>query len=154
MYLHRTEYVNMIDPLREQELNEALELFFFAYRAFTAHPDEILAARGLQRVHHRILYFVARNPGIGVNGLLRVLGVSKQALHAPLARLVELGLVESRPAEHDRRIRELRLTEDGAALERELSDSQRTRMDAIFSEAGSDKERAWREVMEAVAREE
>lgn len=141
----------MIDPKRESELNEALELFFFGYRQFTAYPDEVLAERGLQRVHHRILYFVGRNPGIGVNALLGVLGVSKQALHAPLRRLMELGLVESRVAEHDRRARELTLSAEGAKLERELSGSQRECMDAIFATVGPEREAAWREVMTRVA---
>lgn len=141
----------MVDSNRERELNEALELFFFGYRQFTAYPDRVLAERGLQRVHHRILYFVGRNPGIGVNALLGILGVSKQALHAPLRRLVELGLVESRVGERDRRARELSLTAEGKALERELSGSQRERMAAIFAEAGPEREAAWRDVMARVA---
>lgn len=141
----------MIDPSRERELNQALELFHFAYRAFTADPDRILAERGLQRVHHRILYFVGRNPDIGVNGLLRILGVSKQALHTPLRRLTSLGLVEGRVGSADRRARLLRLTSAGEALERELSGSQRERMDSIFREVGADEESAWRDVMAHVA---
>jgi DNA-binding MarR family transcriptional regulator len=141
----------MLDPSREIELNAALELFFFAYREFTAYPDAILAGRGLQRVHHRILYFVGRNSDLGVNELLRILGVSKQALHGPLRRLTELGLVESSPAEHDRRVRRLRLTGEGARLERELSGSQRERMAEVFAEAGPEREAAWRDVMSRVA---
>jgi hypothetical protein len=38
-------------PAREAELNQALELFHFAFRAFTAKPDQLLESRGLQRVH-------------------------------------------------------------------------------------------------------
>jgi DNA-binding MarR family transcriptional regulator len=144
----------MVDSSRKHELNEALELFFFAYREFTAYPDAILAQRGLQRVHHRILYFVGRAPGSTVSELLRTLGVSKQALNVPLRRLLELGLVESTAGTADRRVRELRLTADGAALERELSGSQRERMAAIFAEAGPEKEAAWREIMRTVAASE
>ena len=55
--------------------------------------------RGLGRVHHRILYFVARSPGIAVNALLGVLDVSKQALHAPLRELVDKGLIAATPAD-------------------------------------------------------
>lgn len=142
----------MVDSLRTDELNETLELFFFAYREFTAYPDRVLRERGLQRVHHRILYFVGRNPGISVNGLLGVLGVSKQALHGPLRHLAEKHLVDIGVAEHDRRGRELRLTEQGASLEAALSGSQRERMAAIFEEVGPEAEAAWREVMAHVAR--
>jgi DNA-binding MarR family transcriptional regulator len=142
----------MVDTSREQQLNEALELFFFAYREFTAYPDTILAGRGLQRVHHRILYFVGRAPGVSVNELLATLGVTKQALNAPLRRLMELGLVESTAGERDRRVRELRLTGEGAKLESQLSGSQRERMAAIFAGAGPQQEAAWREIMRNVAR--
>lgn len=141
----------MIDQSRTDDLNEALELFFFAYREFTAYPDEVLRRRGLQRVHHRILYFVGRNPGIGVNGLLGVLGVTKQALHGPLRHLAQSGLVDIGVAKHDRRGRELRLTAEGALLEAELSGSQRERMAAVFEAVGPTAEEAWRAVMGRVA---
>lgn len=140
----------MVDVSRAELLNEALELFFFAYREFTAYPDEILAGRGLARVHHRILYFVGRNPGISVNELLGILGVTKQALNAPLRRLVEEGLIESMPGA-DRRVRELRLTDAGAALETALTGSQRKRMAAVFADAGPKDEAAWREIMSRIA---
>ena len=143
--------VKNIDPLREAELNQALELMHFAYRAFTAGPDRILEGRGLQRVHHRILYFVGRNPGISVNGLLAILLVTKQALNAPLRQLLEMRLVESRTSTLDRRVRELRLTADGARLESSLSGSQRRRMERIFQSLGPQAERLWRSAMSRIA---
>lgn len=142
-----TNKVNIIDPIREAGLNRSLELFHFAYRAFTAGPDRILETKGLQRVHHRILYFVGRHPGIAVNGLLEILGVSKQALNAPLRQLLEMRLVDSQTNPVDRRVRELRLTSEGIRLETSLSGLQRRRMEEIFREAGPDAETAWREVM-------
>ena len=47
-----------------------MEAFFHAYKTFTAKPDEMLARRGLARVHHRILFFVAHYPGLSVKDLL------------------------------------------------------------------------------------
>ena len=79
----------MVDQDRQKELNQALELFHFAFRAFTKEPDVMLERYGLQRVHHRILYFVGRNEGLSVNELLQILCVSKQALNAPLRMLKE-----------------------------------------------------------------
>jgi len=143
--------VNSIDPLRESELNAALELMHFAYRSFTAGPDRILEGRGLQRVHHRILYFVGRHPGISVNGLLAILAVSKQALNAPLRQLQEMRLVDSRSAAGDRRVRELRLTHEGAQLEASLSGLQRREMDKVFHDAGEPAEHLWRDVMARIA---
>ena len=136
---------------REQQLNAALELFHFAYRAFTAKPDAILAERGLARVHHRILYFVARHPGLSVNALLRILGVSKQALHGPLRQLQQLDLVAATTDAEDRRIRRLTLTGAGQALEAQLSTAQREQMAAVFASTGATAEQQWRTVMAQLA---
>ena len=143
--------VNSIDSSREIELNAALELMHFAYRAFTAGPDRILEGLGLQRVHHRILYFVGRHPGISVNGLLSILAVSKQALNAPLRQLLEMRLVDSQSAAVDRRVRELRLTSEGSHLEASLSGLQRRSMDKVFRGAGEPAEAHWRMVMARIA---
>ena len=97
-------------------LNDPISLMYFAYRAFTGKPDELLAERGLARVHHRILHFVGKNPGLSVNALLRILDVSKQAVNAPLRHLQEQGLIVATLARHDRRVKELRLTESGQVL--------------------------------------
>jgi len=140
-----------MDLSREEELNRALELFHFAFRAFTAGPDRILDAKGLQRVHHRVLYFVGRNPGISVNGLLAILGVTKQALHAPLRQLLEMHLVDVQISTTDRRVRELSLTAEGTKLESSLSGSQRKLMEKIFRQAGPGAEASWRKVMGMVS---
>ena len=41
---------------KEEQMNEALALFYFAYKTFTEKPDEIIKEYGIQRVHHRILF--------------------------------------------------------------------------------------------------
>jgi len=141
----------MVDSNRESELNAALELLFFGYRAFVAEPDRVLGGSGLQRVHHRILYFVGRNTGLSVGELVTILGVSKQALHAPLRELRERGLIEAPTAERDRRVKCLRLTDAGARLEGDLSGSQRRRLEGIFNDVGPEREAAWREIMAVLA---
>lgn len=141
----------MVDQRRRDELNDALELMHFAFRAVIARPDEILLQHGLARMHHRILYFVGRNPGVSVNRLLECMKISKQALHGPLRSLVEKGLVAAAPAPGDRRVKQLTLTEAGAQLEDLLSGDQRQRFESAFGRAGSAKEAAWREVMRLLA---
>lgn len=143
--------VNKIDLNREAELNEAAELFLFAYRSFTSEPDRVLEGRGLQRVHHRILYFVGRSPGVAVGGLLSVLRVTKQALNAPLRQLQEMGLVDSQVSREDGRVRQLRLTAEGARLEAQLTGGQRRRIETVFRELGPAAEQGWREVMRRLA---
>lgn len=140
----------MIDQKNQRKLEESIELFFFAYRAFTSHPDRMLAQRGLSRVHHRILHFVGRNPQIAVNALLGILGVSKQALNAPLRQLIEMQLVAVDVAEHDRRVKQLSLTATGKELEAQLTGTQMQHLAAVFAAAGPAAQEGWRAVMRTI----
>ena len=141
----------LITEERSAQLREAIELLFFSYRAFTRGPDQILEKRGLNRAHHRILYFVARQPGLSVNELLSVLDVSKQALHIPLRQLLSMNLVKNDKSKTDGRVRELRLTSAGKRLEARLTGTQLLQLDSVFAEAGKDSEKAWRKVMALLA---
>ncbi len=138
---------------REDALRLAIEQFYFGYRAFTAPPDRILDQRGLGRVHHRILYFVGRNPQISVNALLSLLDVSKQALNAPLRQLIEMNLIAMDTAEHDRRVRQLSLTPSGAKLEAQLTGSQMKQLQAVFDQVGTGAEAGWHQVMRCLAKQ-
>jgi DNA-binding MarR family transcriptional regulator len=138
---------------REQQLNQALEAMHFGFRAMIRKPDERLAELGLARVHHRLLYFIGRNPDCSINELLEILQVSKQYLNRPLKQLIERGYVDYRNDEVDRRIRRLSLSASGAALEEALSGEQRRRFEAIFQQVGADAERHWHEVMALLGRD-
>ena len=135
---------------REEVLRLAIEQFYFGYRAFTAPPDRILNQRGLGRVHHRILYFVGRNPQISVNTLLSILDVSKQALNAPLRQLIEMQLVAMGTAEHDKRVRQLTLTASGKKLEAQLTGTQMKQLLVVFEQAGVSAEAGWLQVMHSL----
>lgn len=148
----------MLDPhdphaeTAEAELRAAIEAFCFGFRAFTALPDALLAQRRLGRTHHRILYFVRRDPDISVGELLATLGITKQAAHAPLKELERQGLVRSEPDPGDRRVRRLRVTPEGGRLEAELSRAQMEILRAAFDGAGQGSQHAWMAVMEHLAR--
>ena len=155
------ENVNKIDPSsvsrtaidtgRADELRTAIELMHFAYRAMIAKPDQVLAARGFTRVHHRVLYFVARSPETSVNTLLRTLGVTKQALNRPLRELVAAGLVSMARSTDDARVKRLRLTAAGRRLEQRLSSLQQEQFARAFAAAGASAEAGWRRAMAALA---
>ena len=134
------------DPL-EAGPNEPLALLHFAFRAVVAEPDAQLAELGLGRVHHRVLFFIARVPELRVVDLLATLNVTKQALHQPLAELVRQKLVNSRSEPSDRRERWLSLSAEGKALERRLSGHQRRAFAAAFRKAGPSATDGWRSVM-------
>ncbi|MGI2756933.1 MarR family winged helix-turn-helix transcriptional regulator [Bacillus cytotoxicus] len=137
---------------KEELMNQALALFYFAYKTFTEKPDEIIKEYGIQRVHHRILFFIARFPELSINELLSLLEISKQALHGPIRQLLEKGLIESNEAEHDRRVKQLVLTQAGAELEKKLSDVQREQMGHIFTTFGEKCEENWHQVMNELAK--
>ena len=136
--------------LTDDQIRGGIEAFYFAYRAFTSDPDEILEGMDYGRAHHRALHFIARKPGLTVSGLLDILGVTKQSLNRVLRALLEDGLVESRIGKRDRRERLLHLTPAGAELERRLSEAQRARVRAAYRAAGPQAVAGFRTVLEAM----
>jgi len=136
--------------LTDEQLRQGIEAMFFAYQGFTADPDRILATMAYGRAHHRAMHFIARIPGTTVTNLLAILEVTKQSLNRVLRTLIEDGLVESRVGNADKRERHLYLTEAGAALERKLSDAQRSRMRAAYRAAGPQSVAGFRRVLEAM----
>ena len=124
--------------LREDVLRKSIEQLFFAYRDFTGEADTILADQDMGRAHHRVIYFVGRNPDIMVSDLLNILNITKQSLSRVLSRLVDDGYIQSTPGPEDKRQRLLSLTEKGDALERELTRVQMARFSRAYKKAGVD----------------
>ncbi|HKW54998.1 MAG TPA: MarR family transcriptional regulator [Stellaceae bacterium] len=133
--------------LREEELRQAIELLYYAYRDFTAEPDAMLAKYGFGRAHHRVIYFVGRHPQMSVTDLLGILRITKQSLSRVLGQLVRQGFIRQQPGSRDRRQRLLELTEKGIELERQLSENQRQRVAKAYREAGAQAVEGFRKVM-------
>ncbi len=144
-----TDIKAAVNPLflREEELRQGIELLFFAYRDFTAEPDELLAEYEFGRAHHRAIYFVGRHPGITVSELLGMLRITKQSLWRVLSQLVREGFITQRPGERDRRLRLLELTPAGVELERQLTEKQRIRIATAYREAGAEAVEGFRKVL-------
>lgn len=107
---------------------ELIELLFFAYRDFVGEADHILEAIGYGRAHHRVVYFVMRNPGLRVSDLLDILQITKQSLGRVLKQLIDDGYIEQRPGPVDRRERLLYATDKGERLASDLSTRQHVRL--------------------------
>lgn len=150
-YADSRRYVNMLDLKNQTSQQAAMEAFFFGYQAFTAKADEMLERRGLSRVHQRIVFFIARYPGLSVKELLNLLGVSKQALNTPLRQLMEMHLVDSVAPDSDKRKRLLQLSADGARFEQSLRREQVKLLQRAFSEAGENAVDGWLAVNQALA---
>jgi len=124
-------------PRADESLVELVELFFFAYRDFTADPDHILTKIGFGRAHHRVLHFVGRNPGMTVAELLDILKITKQSLGRVLRELIEKGYIVQEEGSLDRRQRLLYLTGRGEGLHQELMAPQLTRFDRALARSPS-----------------
>jgi DNA-binding MarR family transcriptional regulator len=149
------KYVNMADIkspanplfLREEDLRQGIELLFYAYRDFTTEADAMLTQYGFGRAHHRVIYFVGRNPGMPVAALLDILKITKQSLSRVLSQLVRQGFITQRPGPSDRRQRLLELTPQGADLERRLTEAQRALVARAYRAAGADAVDGFRKVL-------
>jgi DNA-binding MarR family transcriptional regulator len=138
----------------EDEVRQGIELLYFAYRDFTAEPDEILAQYDFGRAHHRVIHFVGRHPQMTVGELLGILHITKQSLNRVLGQLIRQGFIIQRPGPRDRRQRLLDLTLKGHELERQLSEPQRARVANAYRQAGARAVEGFRRVLLGIIAEE
>jgi len=133
--------------LRKQDLRRGIELMFFAYRDFTGEADDVLAELGLGRAHHRVIYFVGRQPNMTVSDLLTILKITKQSLSRVLSHLVAEGYIHQEQGARDKRQRLLSLTDKGLDLEERLTDLQCKRFAAAFSVCGGEAVAGFQDVL-------
>ena len=133
--------------LREEELTDGIELFFFAGRDFGRALDERLTQLDLGRAHYRALHFVARHPGLPVSDLLSILGITKQSLSRVVRSLTTGGYLAQSQGARDRRQRLLKLTPKGQQLETELAALQRARFAKAYRQAGPEAVAGFRQVL-------
>lgn len=124
------------DPAATPPLYELIELMFFAYRDFVGDADRLLAGDRFGRAHHRVLYFVARRPGLTIAELLEILRITKQSLNRVLNDLVDRAYVVARSAAPDRRRRLLFSTARGDALIAAIAAAQSARFERVFATLG------------------
>lgn len=114
-------------------LYDLIELFFFAYRDFTADADRQLEGLGFGRAHHRVLHFVDRNPGLTVATLLDILKITKQSLNRVMKDLIDGAFIEVRTGTSDRRRRTLHVTPKGGRLAVDLAHLHSARFERALS---------------------
>ena len=144
------------DPtlLHEEDLRQGIELLFYAYRDFTGEPDAILDKYDLGRAHHRVIYFVGRNPGITVTELLEILRITKQSLSRVLSHLLKTHFISHCVDPSDRRRKQLTLSDKGKALEYELTSTQMERFACAYRDAGAEAIEGFRKVLTGIVEHE
>lgn len=136
--------------LSQPALRKAIELLYFAYRDFTGDADSMLTRYGFGRAHHRVIYFVGREPGITASELLEILKITKQSLAPVLGQLLREGFIVQRPDTTDRRRRRLYLTAEAEALERRLTEVQAERIAEAYRTQGASAVSGFTAVLQAI----
>lgn len=122
--------------LREAEIRRGVELLYFGHGHLTRTIDDELAVQGLGRAHHRALYFIARQPGLTVSDLLKLLAITKQSLGRVINDLIARDLITSQSGSVDRRQKLLQLTQAGHRLEVRLFEGLREKLGGAYARAG------------------
>lgn len=117
-------------------MRRGIEYLFFAHGSLWRAVDARLAEQGLGRAHYRALYFIARQPGLTISDLLSLLGITKQSLGRVIKDLEARAMLATRPGNRDRRQKELRLTEEGRAIETAVFALMRDAMSRAYTQAG------------------
>lgn len=131
-------------------MRRGIEFMFFANAALWRSVDAKLAEFGLGRAHYRALYFVARQPGLSIADLLSYLGITKQSLGRVLKELEARQYLLTRPGNRDRRLKELRLTDEGKAAEKLMFTAMRDAMSRAYTHAGQQAVTGFWQVSEAL----
>jgi DNA-binding MarR family transcriptional regulator len=139
--------------LREEELDASIELFILAEAALWSTAEATLQTdpSGLGRGHYRAALLLKRRPGIGVQELAALTGLSKQGASRVLTDLQTAGFVEKAPGQGDGRRRPARLTDDGRAFEARVSERLRGHLALAYRSGGLDAVAGARRILAAVA---
>ena len=146
----------MPDPrliLREEELDASVELFVLAEAALWSTAEAALQGHpsGLGRGHYRAALLLKRRPGIGVQELAQLTGLSKQGASRVLTDLVAAGYVEKASGQSDGRRKPAQLTVEGLAFEARVSERLRGHLALAYRSGGLDAVAGARRILAAVA---
>jgi DNA-binding MarR family transcriptional regulator len=137
--------------LREDELDQGLELILIAQSALWGEVDAALEGAGLGRSHWRALFLIRRRPALGVLDLAALSGLSKQSASKTLAELTRAGLVELTRDDLDGRRRGAALTAAGSVLEEKVSERLRARIAGAYRTVGAEGVLSARRLLAALA---
>lgn len=142
-----------VDPriLSSDELDRALETWLLAEAAFWRTVEARLEGGRLGRGHYRAAFLLKRRPGLGVQELARLTGLSKQGASKALGELVKGGLAEVETGALDARRRPTRLTAAGEAFEASVSTALREFLASAYRSAGLEAAPGARRVLTAMA---
>ena len=93
---------------------------FALAKAHRAHAAELLRGLGLYPGQELLLMHLLDRDGMTQSELLETVGHDHSTVSKSLRRMQEAGLITREPAEHDRRVLRVRLTDKGHAMREPL----------------------------------
>jgi DNA-binding MarR family transcriptional regulator len=138
--------------LREDELDAALELLLLTEAVLSSAAEAVIDTGPVRlgRGHWRAAFLLKRRPGLGVQELARLTGLSKQGASRTLSDLEAAGLAEKSTGEDARR-RHVVLTAAGHAFEQRVSERLRTLLARAYRTGGLDAVPGARRILAALA---
>ena len=139
--------------LREEELDASVELFVLAEAALWSTAEAALQDHpsGLGRGHYRAALLIKRRPGIGVQEIAALTGLSKQGASRILSDLDKAGYVAKAAGKGDGRRKPAELTPEGRAFEARVSERLRNHLALAYRSGGLDAGPGARRILAAVA---
>ncbi|MFB9951078.1 MarR family winged helix-turn-helix transcriptional regulator [Rhizobium puerariae] len=116
--------------------------------------EDAMGDTGLKGTQFSLLSQIARTGEPTLKNLAEALVMDLSALGHTLKPLIRDGLVELVPDDGDRRVKRVRLTETGAARQRELTARWQVAQSRFDTAFGKEESRALRKAMEFIASQE
>ena len=107
--------------LKDDQVQEFIQLLYYAYRETFSDPKEILSEKFFGPAHLRALNLIERNPGINLGELIFRLKVTKQSLNRVLRDLINSKMIKQIQDETDTRKKNLYLDKEGKAFLRQFT---------------------------------
>lgn len=136
---------------RRDSRDDAIQLLHFGFHGAIRESVRRLTEVDLNRMDHTLLYVAEKFPGSTVGEFVHHYGASKQALSAPLRKLVARGLIEMRPSAGDRRVKHVHLTTEGRRIALWLNAGLSESLERAFRRAGPRAREGWFAVMRELA---
>jgi DNA-binding MarR family transcriptional regulator len=139
--------------LREDELDASIELFILAEAALWSTAEAALEGHPskLGRGHYRAALLLKRRPGIGVQDLAALTGLSKQGASRIFADLERAGYIDKAAGRSDGRRKPARLTPEGEAFEARVSERLRHHLALAYRSGGLESVAGARRILAATA---
>lgn len=147
-----TQRVTRLDLFQHDIIDGSLELLYFGLQGLTRKTSYSMAVHDLTKIHHLILFVVARRDGVVLSELCASFGMTPADLYRPVRRLRDIGFIATTRDPLRTRCKVMRITARGRQVESEASEAERKVMRDAFEHAGDAAASGWASVMTVISK--